>query len=442
MIYDRPLTLEQQKKSQLNYYGFYAINGVSYMCLGETVILLLAVRINAPDYIVSTLGSMLYFGYLLLPLGKTTAAKRGGAYSQSFFWICRNVAALMVAAAAIFYFWQMQTLSILFLLAGAFFFYGFRAAGVVMSQPLVGEFTNESTRGKVLALSNGIFFFCRLATLVVITLLIKYYDNLWTLVAIIVFGSFCGITSSKFLRAIDETEELRKSAAKPLRPELQWCLKSSILRGQLLAGFLFNFAYILIQPIYTLTAKRGYNASDSDVMFFTISLSAGASLMSFAGGKISNTIGPRQHMILTYILYLLSAFIWLITPSELPYTVMMIMFFILGTVLVWSGNAATHYFLQTIPVAHRVGGAILLAVISGVGSGVVGMVVAGLVLKIVPHFSSTPLGGYRIYFIISGLLLLPGLQVFLKLPKLPKEKRQLSVAQKLYNKLNDLIRSH
>ena len=442
MIYDRPLTLQQQKKSQWNYYGFNAINGVSYMCLGETIILLLAVRINATDYVVSTLGAMLYFGYLMLPLGKVVAARCGGAYSQSFFWICRNIAAMMVAAAAVFSYCKMQWLAIFLLLTGAFFFYGFRAAGVVMSQPLVGEFTNENTRGKVLAWSNGIFFFFRLATLIIITLLINASSSLWMLVAIIVFGAVCGITSSKFLRAIDETENLRKSAAKPLKPEIKWCLKSRILRGQLIAGFLLNFAYILIIPIYTLAVKRGYNATDGDVMVFTISLSAGASIMSFAGSRISKVIGPRQHMILTYILFLVCAFIWLVMQNTLPYFVMMVMFFVLGAVIVWSLNAATHYFLQTINTAHRVGGAILLAVISGVGSGVAGMVIAGILLKIVPHFTSTPLGGYRLYFFITALLLLPGLRVFYKLPKLPEEKRQLSASQKLYSKLHNLLRNH
>ena len=121
---------------------------------------------------------------------------------------------------------------------------------------------------------------------------------------------------------------------------------------------------------------------------------------------------------------------------------MMVMFFILGAIIVWSLNAATHYFLQTIHTIHRVGGAILLAVISGVGSGVAGMVVAGVLLKIVPYLTSTNLGGYRLYFFITGLLLLPGLRVFYKLPRIPEEKRQLSAAQKLYSKLNNLLNSH
>ena len=439
MIYDQPLTPQQQKKSQMNYYGFNAINGVSYMCLGETIILLLAVRIQAPDYVISTLGAMLYFGYLLLPLGKVAASKRGGAYSQSFFWICRNIAAMAVAAAALFSRAGMQTLAMLLLLAGAFFFYGFRAAGVVMSQPLIGEFTDEKSHGKVLAWSNGIFFLFRLVTLIIITLLIKANSSLWMLVSIIIFGAVCGITSSRFLKAIDETNELRKSASKPLRPEINWSLHSKNMRGQLIAGFLINFAYIMIIPIVTLAAKRGYDMSDSDVMLFTISLSAGASIMSFAGNKISQAIGPRLHMMVTYILFLLCGFVWMFMSDDKPYIMMNIIFFTLGTITVWSHNSATHYFLQTIHPTHRVGGAILLAVISGVGSGVAGMIIAGLLLKMIPNFVSTPLAGYRIYFFITALILLPGLQIFRKLPKLPIEKRTLTPKQKIQKMLLNLI---
>ena len=46
MIYDRPLTDEQRRVSQLNYNLFNIVNGASYMCLGETVIILFAVKLD------------------------------------------------------------------------------------------------------------------------------------------------------------------------------------------------------------------------------------------------------------------------------------------------------------------------------------------------------------------------------------------------------------
>ena len=101
MIYDRPLTDEQRRVSQLNYNLFNIVNGASYMCLGETVIILFAVKLHAPNVIVAVIGSMLFLGFLLLPLGVVRTAQVGAARSQADFWVCRNVAALLVAVSAL-----------------------------------------------------------------------------------------------------------------------------------------------------------------------------------------------------------------------------------------------------------------------------------------------------------------------------------------------------
>ena len=45
MIYPGPLTRLQQERSQRNYNIFNVINGLSYMCLGETVLILFAVQL-------------------------------------------------------------------------------------------------------------------------------------------------------------------------------------------------------------------------------------------------------------------------------------------------------------------------------------------------------------------------------------------------------------
>ena len=88
MIMNGPVPPERQAASKYNYKIFALINGLSYMCLGETVIILLAVQLNCKDYIVSALGAMLYFGFLLLPLGKIVTAHVGAAQSQGIFWFC------------------------------------------------------------------------------------------------------------------------------------------------------------------------------------------------------------------------------------------------------------------------------------------------------------------------------------------------------------------
>ena len=440
MICTTPLTPQQKKKSQKNYCYFYAINGISYMCLGETVLTLLAIKMKCPDYIVSTLGAMLYLGYLLLPLGRTASAKLGGAGAQSFFWVCRNISAATVGVGAIFSYYGHQYTALFLLLVGAFFFYGFRAAGVVMSQPLVGDIADENGSGKLLAISNGIFFFFRLTTLIIITLVVRYSDNIWTLVGIIMFGAMCGVTSAKFLRDIDETTAISDSAKKPVMPDIKWGLKFEIMRKQLFTGFCYNLAWIMTIPVTALAVKRGFNATDADVLVFTMSLSAGCCIMSFTGGKIANAIGPRKLMIIAHILFIFTSIVWVILPDNLPYIYMLFHFFILGTATIWGHNAAPHYFLQTIPQEKQVGTSILLSVVTGVIAGLSGTVISGILLKVVPLFSSTPLEGYKLFFVLTAIILLPGTWLFKALLPLPIDKK--SISKQLFMQINSFISRH
>ena len=100
MIFKNTVPPERRRSSQRNYNIYNSINGLSYMCLGEAVIILLAVRIGSPDYVIAAIGAMIYIGFLLLPLGKIVAMRIGAAQSQAFFWVMRNSAALLVAVAA------------------------------------------------------------------------------------------------------------------------------------------------------------------------------------------------------------------------------------------------------------------------------------------------------------------------------------------------------
>jgi hypothetical protein len=86
-------------------------------------------------------------------------------------------------------------------------------------------------------------------------------------------------------------------------------------------------------------------------------------------------------------------------------------------------GAPVHYFLQTVSSEHRVGGSVLLAVVTGVPSGIAGMLVTGTLLELVPSFVSTPLAGYKLYFLITGFILVPGFFIIRSLTPLPEDKR-------------------
>lgn len=418
MIYDRPLTDEQRRVSQLNYNLFNIVNGASYMCLGETVIILFAVKLHAPNVIVAVIGSMLFLGFLLLPLGVVRTAQVGAARSQADFWVCRNVAALLVAVSALIQ-PLSQYLAWGLLLLGSFLFYGFRAAGVVMSQPLIGDITNNMDRARLIARSTGLFYVSGLVAMVTISLILGHYDSLWVLVGIIVAGACCGVTASTFVRKIDETSAIRRSAQAPLFPQLKTAFFDSTLRRQICAGFMVNLAIIMMAPIAILTMKRGYGVSDTQAILFSIVQFASSIAATQISGKITEKIGPRKVAIYSYMLIFPICLFWLFAPAAVSsvwmWGLFALPFILIGAMMVSAQNAMVHYFLMAVPKERQVASSMFISVVTGAAAGVTGMFVAGGLLKLAERFLGSGLPMYRAYFVAAGVLFLAGLTQVVRL---------------------------
>ena len=442
MIYDRPLTDEQRRVSQLNYNLFNIVNGASYMCLGETVIILFAVKLHAPNVIVAVIGSMLFLGFLLLPLGVVRTAQVGAARSQADFWVCRNVAALLVAVSALIL-PLSQCLAWGLLLLGSFLFYGFRAAGVVMSQPLIGDITNNMDRARLIARSTGLFYVSGLVAMVTISLILGHYDSLWVLVGIIVAGACCGVTASTFVRKIDETSAIRRSAQAPLFPQLKTAFFDSTLRRQICAGFMVNLAIIMMAPIAILTMKRGYGVSDTQAILFSIVQFASSIAATQISGKITEKIGPRKVAIYSYMLIFPICLFWLFAPAAVSsvwmWGLFALPFILIGAMMVSAQNAMVHYFLMAVPKERQVASSMFISVVTGAAAGVTGMFVAGGLLKLAERFLGSGLPMYRAYFVAAGVLFLAGLTQVVRLVPVIDAFRQEHGMEKTRSVIREVV---
>ncbi len=433
MILDQELTVEQRMRSQRNLNYFNAVNGLAYMCVGETIMILLAIKLGFPDYVVAILSGMMFFGFLLLPLGKTVTAIVGGAKCQAFFWISRNIAALAVASASIWILLGMRTVAIFFMVVGAFLFYGFRAAGVVMVQPLMGDIATEDERARFIATNGGLFYAACFVSLVVISILLKISDSVLVLSLIIVAGSILGMTSSRFLYRIDETKSIIESARKPIAHEMVEAFRTSALRRLLFSSFVSNLAMILLFPVSILVLKKGYGFSDTGALLFSLLQFASCAVMSFLSRRISEKIGPRRTMIMAYITMLAVVELWVFIPSSgwLIIPLCAFLFIMGGASRIGIENSVVHYFLQTIPAERRVASSMLLNMTTGVCAGVVGMVVSGSILYVLGKTTGTlrlgpeMLSVYKKYYFFVFIILLPGLIFLTRLDPLPIEKRKI-----------------
>ena len=442
MICREPLTQAQMRRSQKNYICYSAVNGVSYMCLGETVIVLLAVRMNMPDWCVSIIGSLLFFGYLMMPLGKWMTSRVGAAKTQANCWVCRNCAALVVASGVVFHHFGMDRVAMACLLGGAFFFYAFRAAGVVMSVPLVGDISDDATRGRLFAVSNSCFFVANAVTIVALTGIMNLTDSVWMLFAIVVFGAGCGITASGFLRRIDETEALMKHAAKPLWEDIRKIMRDRTILRMIAARFALNLLCMMAGGISMLTVKRGYGISDGQALIFVLSQYMASSLMSPAFSRLAAKIGPRRTVLVAFMHSGLIITLWCLAPKEYHIIWPLVIFFVVGSTTIAAWNSVGPYFLLAVPEEKRTSTSVCASVFDGALAGLCAMCIAPLLLRLGAHLAAGEPGilRYRIYYMLTIPFFVAGFFVVRLMVPLSDEKRHRLTAYRRWIMMQ--IRSH
>ena len=94
------------------------------------------------------------------------------------------------------------------------------------------------------------------------------------------------------------------------------------------------------------------------------------------------------------------------------------MFIPAGGAGIVAGNAVLHYFLAVMPVRIRVAASMLMAVITGVGPGLAGMLLSGGIFKIIAAIGTewAPLSVFKAYFLMALILLIPAARAVYKLP--------------------------
>ncbi len=409
MIYSTPLTKEQMARSQRNVCYYTAINGVSYMCLGDTVVSLLAVRLGMPDWVVSALGAMIYFGYALLPLGKRICSRVGAAKTQSYCWVARNIVALLVASCVIWH--QLdpvgnRVLNIVCILLGSFLFYGFRSAGVVMSVPLIGNITDESSRSKLLGFSNGLFYLTASVSLVVINLLMWRYDSIWMLFASILFGSLCGFTASHFLARIDETDAVKKHASTPFFRDLKEIVRNDAIRRMVFARSALNLCAMMTLTMYVLPLKRGYGVPDSLALLFTLIVYIGKSITGLTFAPIIKWLGAKRALMTCCLLYASAAPLWIIAPNDYHFVYVLIICIILGASDAVSENGKGLYLLQCVPERLQTSVSVLVSLVDGALMGLFAIALNAILLKASermnwPFGADSPMDKYRLYNLLA-----------------------------------------
>lgn len=416
MIYRGPLTEKQRRDSQWNYIGYSVVNGISYTCLGDMVMVLLAVRLQLPDWCIAALNATVFCGFILMPLGKLTTARIGAAKSQALFWVARNIAALGVASSIVWWQWNIRAIIMPLILTGVFIFYGCRAAGVVMSVPLVGNITTSQERGKLLGRSNCAFFALGAVMLLVLSYVLKWNrcflnDSIWTLFGIIAFGALCGVGASGFLNRIDETEDIRQFAAKPLWKDISGIWRNRDIMKMLLSRICTAFGCAITIIGSMLFLKRGYGVSDSGALLYALVMYVGNAVWAILCARLAQRTSPRFAVVVAYAFSVLVTLLWLVAPQKFCAPLVVLIFFLQGGTNIAKESVQALYFLQCVPEAKQTSVSVLVSLFDGAFVGILAMVISAILLKCCDGMvtpDSPAILKYRYYFLFTLPVLLFG----------------------------------
>ena len=410
MIYPGPLKREQRLKTQKNYCLFNLVNGASYMCLGETIIVLFAIKLNAPNGMVAALSATLYFAFFMLPLGKIVAGKVGAARSQAVFWTFRNFVAVGVAASSLTAYFGYPTLALVQIFLGACLFYGLRAAGVVMAQPFIGDMTNESERPHLLGVSAALFYLGSVVSLLLIWAVLVWRESVAVITGIIVWGACLGLSSTYFIRRMDESPAMIKAARRPLMNEVRKVWQISEIRILLPAMFTMTLALIMLGAVSMLCVKRGLGMSDRAALYFSLVQFLSCCGISYLTGSLLRRFGARNTFFICYSAILLVGGLWLLSPLQMNYIYVSLIFVLVGGAHVISVNATTAYYLQITPTELRVAASMLTSVVTSVLAGAAGMFLSSSAFKVIDSGLADwePMNRFKVYFALA-LILFSGL---------------------------------
>ena len=435
MIFDRPLTAEERRASLRRIALFSLVNGVSYVCVGETIMVLAAVRLGCPDAVTAAIGTMLYVGFALLPLGRFLAARWGAAKSSAGAWVARNGFALLIAAALV---WApgMPLLASAMVLVGAFGFYGCRAAAVVLQGPLYGEAATAEGRSRALGLFNALFYVGMAAGLAGVLAAMTRAEETAALVGIVCVGSAFGTWSSWFLGRAHESNALRDGARKPVRADLREVAANRAFRRHVAACCCLNLALMLVQPASVIILKRGYGATDLQAMLYTMPFIVGSGVGSWLTGPMGRRWGPRKEMLGGFLALLGICAFWALLPDGSVAGAGLAMaalwcggYFALGFARSVVETAIMHYYLSAMEPRLRISAGIVLYTAMGVLAGLVGVALTALLMGRVSAGGATDVPGpralaaYRTFFLEVLVLLAPLVVLVWRVIPLPEEVR-------------------
>ncbi len=404
------LTPQQKRRGQKNYLWFTRLNAISFGSLADSILILYALELGADDFLIAFLSSLIYLTMPVMLIGKRLVARVGTSRAFGIGWIFRNLSASFMLLAPLAQRHLSPQLGLFVLTCAAAGFFLFRSLGNTATTSLLGDITTPNEQGEYLSrvwLHSNTFY---IMVLLLNAFLLSLGSSLAMFQRIIALGALTGLMSTFFLFAIPAAKQTTVTGRQPLSEIFKYLRRQPDARRLFRSWILAQSAIALTVPFSMLSLKKGYLFTAENALLFSVIQLGGGIFSSFLNSLFLDRVGPRPLILLYTSAQFVVIILWTIAPRQDVFFHLMLIFLLAGGASAGIQTALQNYFLNQTPNTYRLNASILLNMLTGLITGLMGTLVGGGLLKLFRHLNFDGLEIYRHYFMV--IIFFQGLVMF------------------------------
>jgi hypothetical protein len=391
------------------YNMFNVFNSFSWQFLVGTIIILLAMRLNASSTVIGLINAMVYMAFFFLPLGKLLAGKISIIKIYGAAWIIRAVgmSPILLVPAAVSS--GRPDIGVGLVILGVFIFHATRGIGMIANNPVLDQLAAGPDRGgymtQIQIINSAVAMFSSFA----IAIVLGRDPPLVLYAVLIIVGIAGGVTSGVMVLKLPEPETDSGSRGMSF---------FGIFREAFSRPPIKHFIIVLVQVVFvsgiarafiTVYAREVFNQGDGMVSLYAVFGGMGNLMIGLFIKFLVDRIGVKPIYIICTITSLAGMIPIIFFPaSAMDNTATVVlylsfMFFIINFGFLGAEGIAQTYFLALVPAGLMMDMGILYFFMFGV-SGAAGSFLAGIFLDMFAGFGVSNFISYKIlYGILIGM---------------------------------------
>ncbi len=380
----------------------------------QAVLVLCATLLGISEAMTSTLGSLGFFGFLLIPFGFVLARYWGASKSLGWERYTQAISALVIGLLVLF---CPAIARAPFLLLVIVMYLSVSISGS-MTFPLQKALTTRQTLPGYLACSSYISHGTYLLVSLAVTWYMKSHNDLRAIGLLIIFGGILHFFAGTAFYTMGDITEIREDAKKFVIGNIREAIKDKAIMGLLISGTIMDLFLCMVPQMCYIAVQNGVGCTPDELMIFnTINVCASIAA-TFFYKYISQHFGSRTCMLWTTPLIVVLSLFWWLVPANAPWFWFIFPFVLIGALNIFISTSQANYFTATAPPHLVVPGTILIFLTNGALAGVLGMIFNPLLHNIIWNIHvSSPMTHYRIFLSMGVLIFLIGFPAILLLPK-------------------------